>query len=94
MSYCISYDQIPVKQERSQKKRSWKKGFTWAVAALCLGLLMVPEVRLWLLRLFLPGFGEDSLQALEALAGKISNGQSVGQAFQEFCVEVFSSLNG
>ncbi len=94
MSYCISYDQIPVKLERLQKKRSWKKILAWVATATCALMLFIPRVRLGLLQILLPGLEENSLEALDALAEKICNGEPLGKALEGFCVEVFSSLNG
>lgn len=94
MSYCIRYESVPVKQKPEKKKLP----VGWLIAAGAVSFLivaaLVPQVRLGIMQLIFPGFGGDAVDALDALAGEIGDGEPIGKALHSFCVQVFSGLDG
>ena len=52
--------------------------------------LMVPQGRLWLRDLLLPGNEDVTAAALESMVTDLRDGEAIGQAVESFCKEILA----
>ncbi len=94
MSYCICYDKIPV-SKRPEKRKLPVRGIAFLlVITAVVAIAVSPQLRIHLLGVLFPGFGEEALTAVDMLAKQIGDGQPLAQAFHAFCLEVLAPVNG
>ena len=90
MAYYIQYDQ-GFNQKRSENlPRKYDRKFIIAVIVVASILLvwLITPVRLAILDYLLPGNGEVTLHAAQEMIKDLKNGQSIKEAFSEFCIEI------
>lgn len=83
MAYQVQYGQgFHVQRTiRNKKKRNTKKWIIAAVVASGIISMCIPQIR----RQILPGDGAITKQAAEELVAQIQRGESVVDAFTDFC---------
>ncbi len=94
MGYYIEYNRIPVRAENKGKKNYLKSFSVFVLLLAIAGLSMIPQLRRAAAAIVFPGIGNEGIYALDQLADQLWNGEPFGDAFHNFCVQVFSSLNG
>lgn len=94
MAYRIDYCNNGIRKEIQEKKAIKTKGI-WAVAFICLIILMgilYPQKQT-LERLLIPGNAETTKRAATQLVSDIRTGQSVTEALQGFCFEIIADAD-
>ena len=91
MGYRIIYDKGTIHKETVRARRfRWKRwGIGFAGVALA-AALMVPQGRLWLRDLLLPGDEEITASALEGMVSDLRAGEPVREAVEAFCREILA----
>ena len=91
MGYRITYENGVIRKQALRKYRvKWK---LWGTGVLVAGLvvaLMVPQGRLWVRDLVLPGDEDVTAAALEGMVSDLRSGESIGVAVEAFCQEILS----
>ena len=91
MGYRITYDNGVAKKEVIRAQRvNWKKWGVVAVSAVFAVTLMVPQGRLWLRDLILPGDEDVTAAALEGIVSDLRSGEPLGEAVETFCKEILA----
>lgn len=95
MAYQISYGQDMVSRKKKWEYRLPKFGRGGVIrlcsvgAILAIGLAcLIPQVRLALLDMLLPGDPEVTAMALERLVESVSDGEAIQTALTDFCREI------
>ena len=79
------------KKEVMQARRgNWKKWGVVAASAAFAVTLMVPQGRLWLRDLILPGDEDVTAAALEGIVSDLRSGEPLGEAVDTFCKEILA----
>ena len=55
---------------------------------------MIPQLRRAAAAIVFPGIGNEGIHALDQLVNQLWNKEPIGDAFRNFCIQVFSSVNG
>ena len=91
MGYRISYENGEIRKktlvERRIKWKSWGTGV--AVIALAVTML-VPQGRLWLRDLILPGNEDVTAAALEGMVADLRSGAPMADAWESLCREILA----
>lgn len=91
MGYRITYDNGVAKKEVIRAQRvNWKKWGVVAASAAFAVTLMVPQGRLWLRDLILPGDEDVTAAALEGIVTDLRSGEPLGEAVDTFCKEILA----
>lgn len=90
MGYMIEYGcgtgvKLPVK-----KKKRWVIPIVLLLAASLLGAVFVPEIRIALRDIILPGDGAVTAEALQNLAEDLKDGEGVADAVTAFCQQILT----
>lgn len=95
MAYQISYGQDAVERKKKREfrmPRSSRGGLMRLCAAAVILLIavvcMIPQVRMALWELLLPGDPEVTTTALERLVQAVSEGEAIQTALTDFCREI------
>lgn len=91
MGYRIDYP--PVRNVRRAEKRKVPLFALTAILLILLSLLVNtcwPDGRRMLLSFLIPGDAAVTVSALETMAGELKAGQSLAEAFREFCLRVMA----
>ena len=91
MGYRISYENGRIKKHTVKEHRIGFKpigiGLTSAALAIT---MMVPQGRLWLRDLLLPGDEEITAAALDSMVDQLRQGEPVEEALEAFCKEILA----
>lgn len=91
MAYRIIYGEGTIrKQIIKLTPRKWKAGLLGVIAAVLAVSMMVPQARLWIRDLLLPGDEDITAAALEGMASDLSSGETVREAVEAFCKEILA----
>ena len=91
MGYRITYENGMIHKENIRQHRiSWKWWGAGILAAAVAVTLMVPQGRLWIRDLFLPGDEEITASALESMVADLRAGEPLGEAVEAFCREIIA----
>lgn len=91
MAYSIRYDTVPVREEAALLRQNRRRIIAvLAVPAFVLALALIPGAAAWVQQLLFPGSDASTMEALEALAVSIGEGEPIGEAIHGFCQEVIS----
>lgn len=94
MGYYIEYDKIPIRAENKGKKNYLKYFSVFVLLTAIAGLCMIPQLRRVAAAIVFPGIGNEGIHALDQLVNQLWNKEPIGDAFRNFCIQVFSSVNG
>ena len=91
MGYRITYDNGAIRKQTVRIRRiKWKRWSAGAVGIVLAVSLMVPQGRLWLRDLLLPGNEDVTAAALESMVTDLRDGEPIGQAVESFCKEILA----
>ncbi len=93
MAYSITYQDLPVRQEQEQRRKN-RKRFLLLVfgAAALLAWVLIPGAGEAVRQFFFPGSDGSTIQALEALARDVADGEPIGEAVYGFCQEILGEI--
>lgn len=94
MSYCVSYNSLPVKQQTPRPKRFKLWILSAAIVGLIAAMLFVPGFSLAVAQIVFPGFTEDAAQSLEVMVDQIAGGMAMDEALEIFCRQIFAEFHG
>lgn len=93
MAYIINYECTSVTKERnkSERKISNKAFLVATLISLIVLVWVITPVRVAVLDRFLPGKGEVTRKAVDQFVSDVKNGDSVKEAFTDFCFEIINN---
>ena len=91
LGYQITYENGTMRKQTLRRRRiKWKRlGIGLSAAAMAVTML-VPQGRLWLRDLILPGDEEVTAAALEEMVSDLRDGQPIGEVVEAFCREIIA----
>lgn len=91
MGYRITYENGVIRKQILRIRRfRWKRWGVGGITAVLALMLMLPDGRLWIRDLLLPGDEEVTAVALENMVSDLRSGEPVGEAVEAFCKEIIA----